>query len=96
MGPRYAGYPGEPVEGASNMDENPDADPYPERLTQVRKEQGEGPEALLLRPGEALRWRGARKPEVLSTPGFEWPFGNWREAAPQPRKASRSRQRKTR
>ncbi|NBD08717.1 MBL fold metallo-hydrolase [Corallococcus silvisoli] len=97
MGPRYAGYPGEPVAGASAMDENPDADPYPERLAQVREERGEGPEALLLRPGEALRWRGKRKPEVSRTPGFEWPFGDWREPALQPpRSTSRARQRAAR
>jgi hypothetical protein len=75
MGPRYAGYPGEPVTGASTLDENPDADPYPERLAQVRKAQGSGPRALLLRPGEAMRWKGRAAPEVVRTPGFLWPFG---------------------
>jgi hypothetical protein len=75
MGPRYPGYPGEPVSGASTRDENPDADPYPERLEQVRRTQGHGPQALLLRPGEALRWRGARPPQVVRRPGFTWPFG---------------------
>jgi L-ascorbate metabolism protein UlaG (beta-lactamase superfamily) len=75
MGPRYAGYPGEPVTGASTLDENPDADPYPERLAQVRKAQGTGPRALLLRPGEAMRWKGRAAPEVVRTPGFLWPFG---------------------
>lgn len=78
MGPRYPGYPGEPVAGASTMDENPDADPYPERLRDVHRERGTGPEALLLRPGEALRWRGKRAPEVLRQPGFLWPFGEAR------------------
>jgi L-ascorbate metabolism protein UlaG (beta-lactamase superfamily) len=75
MGPRYPGYPGQPVSGASQLDENPDADPYPERLAGVRRAVGHGPQALLLRPGEALRWRGARRPEVVRYPGFEWPFG---------------------
>jgi hypothetical protein len=60
------------------MDENPDADPYPERLHEVHRERGTGPEALLLRPGEALRWRGKRAPEVLRQPGFRWPFGEAR------------------
>jgi hypothetical protein len=76
MGPRYAGYPGQPVSGASQLDENPDADPYPERLAEVRRALGHGPQALLLRPGEGLRWRGAKKPEVVRYPGFEWPYGS--------------------
>jgi L-ascorbate metabolism protein UlaG (beta-lactamase superfamily) len=75
MGPRYPGYPGEPVRGASTLDENPDADPYPERLGQVRRQRGRGPQALLLRPGEALRWRGRKAPERVLQPGFTWPFG---------------------
>jgi hypothetical protein len=75
MGPRYPGYPGEPVSGASTRDENPDADPYPERLAQVRRQQQHGPQALLLRPGEALAWRGRKAPERLQFPGFQWPFG---------------------
>lgn len=74
MGPRYPGYPGEPVRGASTQDENPDADPYPERLAQVRRRLGHGPQALLLRPGEALAWRGRKAPERLQYPGFRWPF----------------------
>lgn len=74
MGPRYPGYPGEPVAGASRMDENPDADPYPERLEQVRRQRGHGPESLLLRPGEALRWRGPQAPEVVRYSGFRWPL----------------------
>ena len=44
MGPRYEGYPGEPVSGASLMDENPDADPYPERLVEVPTPVAEGGE----------------------------------------------------
>ncbi|WP_257448931.1 MBL fold metallo-hydrolase [Archangium lipolyticum] len=75
MGPRYPGYPGEPVSGASTLDENPDADPYPERLKQVRRQVGHGPQALLLRPGESLAWRGRKAPDVLQQPGFRWPFG---------------------
>jgi L-ascorbate metabolism protein UlaG (beta-lactamase superfamily) len=75
MGPRYPGYPGEPVSGASTRDENPDADPYPERLEQVRRREGHGPKALLLRPGEALAWRGRKAAERVHYPGFRWPFG---------------------
>jgi L-ascorbate metabolism protein UlaG (beta-lactamase superfamily) len=75
MGPRYPGYPGEPVSGASTLEENPDADPYPERLEQVRRQRGQGPRALLLRPGEALDWRGRKAPERVQSPGFTWPFG---------------------
>lgn len=74
MGPRYPGYPGEPVSGASTLDENPDADPYPERLEEIRREARKGPQALLLRPGEALHWRGRKAPEVIRQRGFLWPF----------------------
>lgn len=74
MGPKYPGYPGAPVEGASELEENPDADPYPERL---ESERGKGdPKALLLRPGEALQWNGRRAPDVLRSRGFTWPFGS--------------------
>lgn len=75
MGPRYPGYPGEPVSGASTLDENPDADPYPERLKQVRQRVGHGPQALLMRPGEAFSWRGRKAPELIRYPDFQWPFG---------------------
>jgi hypothetical protein len=78
MGPRYPDYPGVPVTGASTLDENPDADPYPERLHDVDRARGRGPKALVLRPGEALRWRGKRAPEVLRQPGFIWPVGELR------------------
>ncbi|NVI98089.1 MBL fold metallo-hydrolase [Myxococcus sp. AM009] len=76
MGPRYAGYPGEPVSGASHLDENPDADPYPERLAEVRRTMKDAPKPLVLRPGESLRWKGARTPEVVRHPGFVWPYGD--------------------
>jgi L-ascorbate metabolism protein UlaG (beta-lactamase superfamily) len=76
MGPRYPGYPGEPVSGASTLDENPDADPYPERLEQIRREQGSGPRALLLRPGEGMHWRGRKAPEIVRHRRFTWPFGD--------------------
>ncbi len=48
MGPKYPGYPGEVVEGASPYEENEDADPFPERVGGI---------ARVLRPGESL---GAR------------------------------------
>lgn len=67
MGPKYPGYPGEPVEGASWHEENPDADPFPERVAQLRR-RGDA-EVALLRPGEALV-HGVRQP----LQGFRWPF----------------------
>lgn len=63
MGPKYPGYPGEPVRGASRLDENPDADPFPERITRHERD----PELRILRPGQDLAGRA-------SAP-FEWPFG---------------------
>lgn len=68
MGPRYAGYPGAPVKGASDWDENPDADPYPERVVA----KSPGPKVLLLRPGAEVSWRRAPKAEHRKP--FEWPF----------------------
>ncbi|MBL8950510.1 MAG: MBL fold metallo-hydrolase [Myxococcaceae bacterium] len=59
MGPKYPGYPGELADGASPYEENPDADPYPERV------KGRG--VHVLRPGDALG-EAARGP-------FRWPFG---------------------
>ncbi len=76
MGPWYPGYPGVPVEGASALAENPDADPYPERLAQERR-RGRGsrlPAALVQRPGSVLHLnRGV--PRVRALEGLEWPFG---------------------
>ena len=67
MGPRYPGYPGHPVEGASALEENPDADPFPERLFEIRAPRQSGPKPLLLRPGEAFEWsRSAPR----TTPAF--------------------------
>lgn len=62
MGPKYPGYPGEPVLGASRLDENPDADPFPERITWRRGD----PKLLILRPGQDLEGRAAKP--------FVWPF----------------------
>lgn len=62
MGPKYPGYPGEPVLGASRLDENPDADPFPERISA----KGTGVKLKILRPGEDLRGH--------ASPPFTWPF----------------------
>ncbi len=67
MGPKYAGYPGVPVDGASVHDENVDADPYPERL-QALASTSKSPSALLLRPGDA--WAAGR---VTRVEPFVWP-----------------------
>lgn len=74
MGPPYPGYPGTPVPGAGGHEENPDADPYPERLIEAHRARPGTPAPLLLRPGEGLRWRGTRAPERLRFEGFTWPF----------------------
>lgn len=65
MGPKYPGYPGQPVEGASSLDENLGADPYPERVSHLARTGG--PRALLLRPGEG--WSNS----VRRWPLFVWP-----------------------
>lgn len=78
MGPRYPGFPGVPVPGASQWEENPDADPYPERV----KAGPGGPRVRLLRPGQAL---GAQPPGP-----FRWPFEPLSvdsEGAPRPARA---------
>jgi L-ascorbate metabolism protein UlaG (beta-lactamase superfamily) len=62
MGPKYPGYPGEPVLGASRLDENPDADPFPERIERQRGD----PRLAILRPGQDLSGRAAHP--------FQWPF----------------------
>lgn len=67
MGPKYPGYPGVPVDGASSQEENPDADPFPERVSSARR--AGDVELALLRPGSTLR--GAH---IEAVGGFEWPF----------------------
>lgn len=75
MGPRYPGYPGVPVEGASTADENPDADPFPERVLEERERVEGAPPALVLRPGEGLTLdQGTAK--RVTIPRFRWPFGS--------------------
>lgn len=56
MGPKYPGYPGEIVEGASPYEENEDADPFPERVGGI---------AEVLRPGASL---GAPTPAPFRWP----------------------------
>ncbi|MFL5318252.1 MAG: MBL fold metallo-hydrolase [Myxococcaceae bacterium] len=70
MGPKYPGFPGELVVGASDLPENPDADPYPERLLDIPSPRAK---PLLLRPGEAFAWRKDRA-RVLRYDGFKWPY----------------------
>ena len=75
MGPRYPGYPGVPVEGASTAEENPDADPFPERVLAEREQMKGAPPAVVLRPGEGLTLnRGTARRVKL--PRFRWPFGD--------------------
>lgn len=73
MGPKYPGYAGVPVDGASWHEENPDADPFPERVAGFRK-AGDA-EVVVVRPGEQLL-RGHRRP----TTGLRWPFADARDA----------------
>jgi L-ascorbate metabolism protein UlaG (beta-lactamase superfamily) len=68
MGPKYPGYPGEPVLGASRLDENEDADPFPE--TVVKASKASGVTVQLLRPGQS--WNLSQKP--MSSHPFLWPF----------------------
>lgn len=63
MGPKYPGYPGDPVEGASPYEENLAADPFPERIVAKRGD----PKVLLLRPGQRV--------DGSAEAPFEWPFG---------------------
>ncbi len=63
MGPKYPGFPGEPVTGASPYEENANADPYPERV--------KGKNVLLMRPGEEL---SSVKATPKSHAPFRWPF----------------------
>jgi hypothetical protein len=69
MGPKYPGYAGVPVDGASWHEENPDADPFPEQVAGFRK-AGDA-EVVVVRPGEQLL-RGHRRP----TTGLRWPFAD--------------------
>jgi len=71
MGPKYPGFPGTPVEGASSLEENPDADPFPERVVTRGRAKRQG--VTLFRPGTHFDFRRKRL-ETISTTPFEWPF----------------------
>ncbi|HVO31264.1 MAG TPA: MBL fold metallo-hydrolase [bacterium] len=80
MGPGYPGYTGDALREASRFHaEDPDSDPFPERLAEERARRKKGAEALLLRPGDAVRFDRAR-PRITRVPGFAWPFGQPRRA----------------
>jgi L-ascorbate metabolism protein UlaG (beta-lactamase superfamily) len=87
MGPKYPGYPGTPVEGASAHDENPDADPYPER-TRLARKPGDVP-VTVLRPGEVLMTNG----RVMQLPEFIWPFASLRPGVKVARESSQRTER---
>ncbi|MFN7130724.1 MAG: MBL fold metallo-hydrolase [Myxococcales bacterium] len=75
MGPYYPGYP---TAGAVHppdlhAHENPDADPFPERLAEARRRRRDGPEALVLRPGDLLS-SATGEPVPRRFKGFGWPF----------------------
>jgi L-ascorbate metabolism protein UlaG (beta-lactamase superfamily) len=67
MGPRYPGFPGVPLPGASQWDENPDADPFPERV--VARGGAQRRKVSLLRPGAHFRLHGG-----LTETASNWPF----------------------
>lgn len=71
MGPKYPGFPGTPVEGASSLEENPDADPFPERV--VTRGRAKRQAVTLFRPGTHFDYRRGRL-ETTSAKPFEWPF----------------------
>ena len=75
MGPSYVGFPAVPgwKPAPSTPADDPDSDPFPERLREERARRKSGPAALLLRPGDAFRLR-PRGIEVTRMPGFAWPF----------------------
>jgi L-ascorbate metabolism protein UlaG (beta-lactamase superfamily) len=69
MGPRYPGFPGAPVEGASPYESNDDADPFPEQVVA----QAKGMRVDLLRPGSHFEVT-KRGLVGSSAPPFVWPF----------------------
>ena len=76
MGPKYPGYPGTPVEGASTHDENADADPFPERLGALVAQGGAALMSQVLRPGDS--WALGKSTEqaggkVTRRVPFAWP-----------------------
>jgi L-ascorbate metabolism protein UlaG (beta-lactamase superfamily) len=71
MGPKYPGFPGVPVEGASTWDENPDADPFPERVVARGKQLKQRVD--LLRPGVHFDLKKSGLVPTSQAP-FVWPF----------------------
>lgn len=79
MGPSYVGFPALPgwKPAPETPADDPDSDPFPERLVAARDARKSGPQALVLRPGDAVRLpsRGkARDAELHRYEGFAWPF----------------------
>lgn len=77
MGPSYVGFPALPgwKPAPASPADDPDSDPFPERLLAARAGRKSGPAPLILRPGDAVRLRG--KPlaaELHRYEGFAWPF----------------------
>ena len=78
MGPSYVGFPALPGfrPAPETPADDPDSDPFPERLAEERAKRKAGPNPLLLRPGDAFRLSGgkSRKAELHRYEGFAWPF----------------------
>ena len=77
MGPPYPGYPTYPGfrEAPATPADDPDSDPFPERLEEEADAEGEedSPEALVLRPGDLLRARRDGTDFHRFEP-FAWPY----------------------
>lgn len=77
MGPPYPGYPTYPGfrEAPATPADDPDSDPFPERLEEEAGSGAgdDGPEALLLRPGDLLRVKGKTTDFHRFEP-FAWPY----------------------
>lgn len=77
MGPSYVGFPAVPgwKPAPETPADDPDSDPFPERLVAARDARRSGPKALVLRPGDAVRLAGkAKSAEIHRYEGFAWPF----------------------
>ena len=77
MGPSYVGFPAMPGwrEAPETPADDPDSDPFPERLLAARAARKSGPEALVLRPGDAVQLAGKnRRADIHRYEGFAWPF----------------------
>ena len=75
MGPSYVGFPAVPgwKPAPATPADDPDSAPFPERLEEERVRRDAGPEALILRPGDAFRLRrGALERHRYDE--FAWPF----------------------